>query len=100
MRYFLSFFILVSSLFVSAQSVQDDFEGNGTITSWIGDDCGDDSDDNGEESGSEDDSDESQPRRLINVGGGNGPNRAPPGGNVPPGVRQCTTWSEAMRHLE
>ena len=40
MRYFLSFLILISSLFVNAQSVLDDFEGSGTITSWVGDACG------------------------------------------------------------
>jgi beta-glucanase (GH16 family) len=32
--------LLLSLSFAQAQSVQDDFEGNGTITTWFGDDCG------------------------------------------------------------
>ena len=41
MRYFLSIFLLFITFTYQAQSnVEDDFEGNGTITSWFGDDCG------------------------------------------------------------
>ncbi len=32
--------IIFSTSIFSQQNVQDDFEGNGTITSWFGDDCG------------------------------------------------------------
>ncbi|MEE4115396.1 MAG: family 16 glycosylhydrolase [Marinilabiliaceae bacterium] len=41
MKYFqlLLLLLLVSTLCPKAQSVQDDFEGNGTITSWYGDAC-------------------------------------------------------------
>ena len=35
------FFITITFVGLSqVQSVQDDFEGNGTITSWYADDCG------------------------------------------------------------
>ena len=34
-------FLFVTSFFtISAQTVEDDFEGNGTITTWFGDNCG------------------------------------------------------------
>ena len=40
MKYYLFTLTLIYSLFSSAQLViQDDFEGNGTINSWFGDDC-------------------------------------------------------------
>ena len=41
MRYLLSVLLLFSqvSLFSQAQISQDNFEGNSTITSWVGDDC-------------------------------------------------------------
>lgn len=32
--------LLILPLFVFAQAVEDDFEGTGTITTWLGDDCG------------------------------------------------------------
>lgn len=35
----LFFFCLFLNLTVQAQTVQDDFEGSGTITNWLGDDC-------------------------------------------------------------
>ena len=40
MRFFLCSFFLSMSLFCVAQTVEDNFEGNGTISSWFGDDCG------------------------------------------------------------
>jgi beta-glucanase (GH16 family) len=40
MRKSLFFVFLFINLLVVAQTVEDDFEGNGTITSWFGDDCG------------------------------------------------------------
>lgn len=41
MRYILLLFFYVSSLSTfSQQIIQDDFEGNGTIVEWVGDDCG------------------------------------------------------------
>ena len=40
MKYILSVLFLLINLFSFAQTVEDDFEGNGTITSWFGDDCG------------------------------------------------------------
>lgn len=40
MKYYLLSLTLLYSLFSSAQvDIQDDFEGNGTINSWFGDDC-------------------------------------------------------------
>lgn len=43
MRYFflISIFLIASPylIFSQSQTVEDDFEGNGTITSWFGDDC-------------------------------------------------------------
>lgn len=33
------FMLLATSIHAQTQTVQDDFEGNGTITSWAGDDC-------------------------------------------------------------
>jgi len=41
MKYFLTLFVCLLYLptILQAQTVQDDFEGNGTITSWFGDDC-------------------------------------------------------------
>lgn len=35
----LSFFILFACFAVHAQTIKDDFEGNGTIDNWVGDDC-------------------------------------------------------------
>ena len=35
-----SLFLLLFSIFSFSQTVEDDFEGNGTISSWFGDDCG------------------------------------------------------------
>ena len=41
MKNLLTSILIISSLFLNAQeTVEDDFEGNGTITSWAGDDCG------------------------------------------------------------
>ena len=41
MRYFSILIIIFSWVFtIEAQTVEDDFEGSGTITSWFGDDCG------------------------------------------------------------
>ena len=40
MRFFLCAFFLSINLFCVAQTVEDNFEGNGTISSWSGDDCG------------------------------------------------------------
>ena len=40
MRFFLCSFFLSMNLFCVAQTVEDNFEGNGTISSWFGDDCG------------------------------------------------------------
>lgn len=41
MRYILSVLLLLSqvSLFSQAQISQDNFEGNSTISTWVGDDC-------------------------------------------------------------
>ena len=40
MRYILLLFCYVFSLSTfSQQIIQDDFEGNGTIVEWVGDDC-------------------------------------------------------------
>ena len=36
----LLFFLLLLTVIVDAQVVQDDFEGNGNITAWVGDNCG------------------------------------------------------------
>ena len=41
MKKILTLALIVCSLFLNAQeTVEDDFEGNGTITTWAGDDCG------------------------------------------------------------
>lgn len=40
MNYFLLSLFLSFNLFSAAQTVEDDFEGNGTISTWFGDDCG------------------------------------------------------------
>jgi len=40
MRQFFIIFSTLLSLAVQAQTAQDDFEGNGSINSWFGDDCG------------------------------------------------------------
>jgi beta-glucanase (GH16 family) len=39
MRFFLYSFFLSINLFCAAQTVEDSFEGNGTISGWFGDDC-------------------------------------------------------------
>ena len=40
MRYlYFSFFLIFCNPFILAQTVEDDFEGNGTITAWVPDDC-------------------------------------------------------------
>ncbi|MDB9723792.1 carbohydrate binding domain-containing protein [Polaribacter sp.] len=39
MRFFLYSFFLSINLFCAAQTVEDSFEGNGTISDWFGDDC-------------------------------------------------------------
>ncbi|MDV7399453.1 hypothetical protein RZS08_49025, partial [Arthrospira platensis SPKY1] len=43
MRYFFLIAVFIIALplaiFSQTQTVEDDFEGNGTITSWFGDDC-------------------------------------------------------------
>jgi beta-glucanase (GH16 family) len=41
MQHYLILFIFLfcSSIISTAQTIQDDFEGNGTITTWFGDDC-------------------------------------------------------------
>lgn len=41
-RIFPTFFLVISFFLndLLAQNIQDDFEGNGTISSWVGDDCG------------------------------------------------------------
>ena len=40
MRTLRLFLFILCSISLQAQSVEDDFEGSGTITSWAGDDCG------------------------------------------------------------
>ena len=37
---FISVFLILSHTICSQQIIQDDFEGNGTISAWVGDDCG------------------------------------------------------------
>ena len=39
MRYYLFFIVLFYSVINYAQTVEDDFEGTGTISTWFGDDC-------------------------------------------------------------
>lgn len=40
MKYIIAFILLFGSTTIKAQSVYDDFEGNGNITTWSGDNCG------------------------------------------------------------
>ena len=39
MRFLLTFLFLSINLFSEAQTVEDNFEGNGTISTWYGDHC-------------------------------------------------------------
>lgn len=39
-RNFIAWLLMISMPLSAQQTVEDDFEGNGTITSWFGDDCG------------------------------------------------------------
>ena len=40
MRLILLVFLFSLTIFIQGQTVQDDFEGNGNITTWFGDNCG------------------------------------------------------------
>lgn len=44
MKYFYIILLLTCSQSIYTQTIEDDFEGNGTITTWFGDDCGIDTD--------------------------------------------------------
>ena len=39
-KYALFFLLFLLPAIVGAQVIQDDFEGNGNITAWVGDNCG------------------------------------------------------------